>query len=188
MHIDEDFTFKARYLIDTKPGWPEHGEIVVRALSPRAPLESVSGDYLNLRFYPEKSSSWFGEFQTSERVTSGSVCSTPDPDVVFVQSGWRVYRVNVIEKSALPLGKYPVTQMRPDPYRELIWLAGFGDVEAVASSGEVAWASNRFVLDHLRILEVRSDSALIEAYDGGSMIRREVPLKAGEITETPPWV
>jgi hypothetical protein len=188
MRIEEDFKFQARYLIDTKPGWPEHGEVVVRALSPAMPLESTTGDYQNLRFYPEKGSSWFGEFPISERNIDGALCSTPDPDVVFVQSGWRVYRVNVIEKSALALPKYPVIQIKPDPYRDVIWLVGFGDVEAVASSGEFVWASNQFALDSLRILEIRSNSAFIETFEGTSIIRREIPLRAGQITETPPWI
>ena len=188
MTIEEDFTFNANYSIDTKPGWPEHGEAVIRALSPRAPLESVTGDFLNLRFYPEKGSSWFGEFHISERNTSGTICSTPDPNVVFVKSGWRVYRVHVLERSALPLAKYPTTQIKPDSHRNLIWLIGFGDVEAVTSSGELTWASNRFALDNLRIIEIRSDFALVEAFDGESISRREVPLKAGEITEVPSWI
>lgn len=187
MHIDEDFTFPANYVIDTSPGWPELNEVVVRALEVKAPLENVTGEYLNLRFYPDEGPTWFGEFAISERNSRGAICSSPDADVVFVQSGYRTYRVNVTEKSALALDAYPVIQMKPDPYRKVIWLVSFGHVEAMNPAGYLAWKSNRFVLDDLRVFEIKAESALIEGFDGSSIERREISLEAGRIVDRLPY-
>ena len=183
MHIDEDFTFPANYVIDSSPGWPELNEVVVRALEVKNPLENVTGGYLNLRFYPEEGAAWFGEFPMSGTNSRGAICSSPVADVVFIQSGWRTFRVNITEKSAHALDTYPVIQMKPDPYRKLIWLVGFGHVEAIDPAGNLAWKSNRFVLDDLRILEIKAESALIEGLDGWSIERRETSLEAGRIVD-----
>ena len=86
-----------------------------------------------------------------------------------------------------PIASYPVRQMKADPYRNVIWLVSFDRVEAVTSDGHQVWKSNRLCFDDLCILEINSNAALIEGFDGGSIVPRQICITDGKIVDDFPY-
>jgi hypothetical protein len=172
--------FAASTAIDVSPGWPDVGEFVVKAFSPKRPLGRPSGEFLNVRVYPEIGESWFAELEIGTKGDKHSeVCTSGVKESCFILAGGQAYLLNAKTRDVLPLEWYPVSQLVPDSYRVSVWLVGFWYITCVSPNGEFIWKSDRLASDDLRVLEIRENSFDYEGSLNGGVVRRTCLLIEG---------
>jgi hypothetical protein len=178
MKLFEDFP--SSYVVDVEPDWPERGEEVVPFLA-YDKLNMHTGKFRDIRFYPEKGSSWIGQFETGQIVEyEDSVFTVPNPSQACVISSGAGYWVDVEQRCAARIECIPITQAIVSVKHSLIIIATFRDLYAY-SSPKASWSLLGLATDRLRINRIDQDILTAEGFEGGDMIEMHISILTGQL-------
>jgi hypothetical protein len=116
-----------------------------------------------IRFYPDTSDSWVGNFQSGD-CGCNRVFAHPDDRTVVVIAGGQAYQVDPATRTCLKNFGGTIVEILESSSRGVVVIASLTNLWLLDANGE-RWVSGRISVDGIRQLRIEGESVAGEAYD-----------------------
>lgn len=166
--------------MDIEPDFPGTQEDVLQCNS-FSFLDSHSGEFRDIRFYPKSGGQWIGRFEYGAKgAFESSACSTPRNDEACVVLGGAGYWVNVESRTVALLRYLPITQLLISTEHRFVLIATFRNIYAHRSV-DCTWNIEGLFQDRLRAALADKDRLQVVGFFEGEEKSVHIDIATGRV-------